>query len=92
MFEWDETKRRANLAKHGVDFADAIGIFAGPIFESEDARRDYGERCLRAIGSVGGEVLFVVYTPRRKFRRIISARKTNREETAAYHAHLRRLV
>ena len=22
MYEWDEGKRQANLAKHGVDFAD----------------------------------------------------------------------
>jgi len=25
--EWDESKRRANLRKHGVDFADAVGVF-----------------------------------------------------------------
>jgi uncharacterized DUF497 family protein len=24
-FEWDEAKRRTNLRKHGVDFADAVG-------------------------------------------------------------------
>lgn len=27
MLEWDETKRAANLAKHGLDFADAAEIF-----------------------------------------------------------------
>jgi len=25
-YEWDETKRRTNLRKHGVDFADAVGV------------------------------------------------------------------
>jgi len=25
-YEWDEAKRAANLAKHGVDFADAVGV------------------------------------------------------------------
>lgn len=25
-YEWDEAKRAANLVKHGVDFADAVGV------------------------------------------------------------------
>lgn len=25
-FEWDEAKRRSNLAKHGVDFTDAAQV------------------------------------------------------------------
>jgi len=28
-FEWDETKRRENLAKHGLDFADALYFTKG---------------------------------------------------------------
>jgi hypothetical protein len=28
-FEWDEAKRRANILKHGIDFVDAIEVFAG---------------------------------------------------------------
>jgi hypothetical protein len=26
-YQWDPTKARANRAKHGVDFADAVGVF-----------------------------------------------------------------
>ncbi len=29
-FTWDERKRRANIRKHGIDFVDAVEIFAGP--------------------------------------------------------------
>jgi uncharacterized DUF497 family protein len=29
-FEWDETKQRANVAKHGIDFADAKEVFDDP--------------------------------------------------------------
>jgi len=29
-FEWDEAKRHANIAKHGVDFLDAPEMFEGP--------------------------------------------------------------
>jgi len=39
LFEWDESKRHANLAKHYVDFQDAIRVFDGPVFETMDSRR-----------------------------------------------------
>jgi uncharacterized DUF497 family protein len=41
-FTWDETKRQANLNKHGLDFADVEQVFAGPLMLVEDHRRDYG--------------------------------------------------
>ena len=28
-FEWDDQKRRSNIAKHGLDFVDAARIFMG---------------------------------------------------------------
>ena len=34
LFEWDERKRLINLAKHLIDFRDAIRIFEGPVFEN----------------------------------------------------------
>ena len=42
-FEWDEAKNEANLAKHGIDFDDAIKLFTNRILERVDNRRDYGE-------------------------------------------------
>ncbi len=30
MFEFDEEKSRANLAKHGIDFHDAQGLWEDP--------------------------------------------------------------
>ena len=44
MFAWDEAKRRLNLQKHGIDFADAAKIFRGLTFTAEDDREAYGER------------------------------------------------
>lgn len=38
MFAWDEAKRRLNLRKHGIDFADADKIFRGLTFTAEDVR------------------------------------------------------
>ncbi len=84
-FDWDDRKNAANVAKHGIDFADASRIFEAPVLEGIDDREDYGETRVAAVGVVEGRVLFVVYTRRGETRRIISARKANRHERQAYH-------
>ena len=43
MYEWDEAKNRANIAKHGIGFDLACRIFEGPVFTLRDTRQDYGE-------------------------------------------------
>jgi uncharacterized protein len=83
-FEWDPDKNAANIAKHGIDFEDAVRIFEGPVLESSDERRDYGEVRIIAFGVVDGRELAVVYTMRGGSRRIISARRAHRRERKAY--------
>ena len=83
-FEWDEAKNEANMAKHGIDFDDAIHIFTGRIFERVDNRRAYGETRTSAIGVASGQELVVVYTMRGQVCRIISARRARRDERRAY--------
>lgn len=39
LFEWDERKRLANLAKHHIDFQDVMRVFDGPVFETVDSRQ-----------------------------------------------------
>lgn len=58
-------------------------IFEGPTLEWDDARRDYGERRIRAIGQVDEDILFVVYPWKGAARRIISARLASRRERDA---------
>jgi uncharacterized DUF497 family protein len=82
--EWDAAKNAANIAKHGVDFEDAIRIFEAPVLESTDERRDYGEVRTVAFGVVDDRELVVVYTVRGEHRRIISARRAHRRERKAY--------
>jgi uncharacterized protein len=48
--EWDSAKNATNVAKHGISFADAARIFDGPVLERIDARRDYGEVRISALG------------------------------------------
>lgn len=67
-----------------MDFAFAARIFEGDTVEWEDARREYGERRVVAIGHVEDLALIVVYTPRADAARIISARRASRRERRAY--------
>lgn len=83
-FEWDEAKRRSNLGKHGVDFEQAIHMFAGAVIEWRDERHDYGEARWIALGELDRRVLVIVYADRGDVRRIISARKANAREQRTY--------
>ena len=80
MYDWDEAKRRANLAKHGVDFAD-MAMFDWPgAVVLEDDRRNYKERRLSATGHILGRLHVCIFTPRGGRLRIISLRKANRRD------------
>jgi len=52
-----------------------------PVLESIDARTEYGEIRIQAIGAAGEDILFVVYTDRDQVRRIISARRGRQKGT-----------
>lgn len=84
-FEWDERKRAANIAKHGVDFLRASLIFNGPVLETADDQEDYGEERMIALGMASGTVYRVVYTFRRSRIRIISAWKASKNEQEIYY-------
>jgi uncharacterized DUF497 family protein len=49
-FDWDPAKSEATFRNRGFDFAYASRIFAGYRLETVDARADYGEVRIRAIG------------------------------------------
>ena len=88
LFSWDTHKSSVNLRERGFDFGFASLIFDGTTVESEDRRRDYGEKRIVAIGAADGVYLTVVYTDRtedgRLTRRIVSARRSNRRERQVY--------
>ncbi|MFC5507393.1 MULTISPECIES: BrnT family toxin [Hyphomicrobiales] len=85
MFEWDEDKNAANIAKHGVSFQRASRIFENRVLTVVDGRAEYGEVREISIGIVES-VLFltVVHTDRQGVVRIISARRANRAERRRY--------
>ena len=84
-YVWDERKRRANLKKHGLDFADAWKVFAGAMVLIEDDREDYGEQRLLGIGLLGGLGVVVVPTEGNGKIRVISMREAERHEKDRYY-------
>jgi len=86
-FDWDSAKSERNRQERGFGFDFAVLIFNGHTMEWPDARRDYGEARVRAMGEANGIVLHVVFTDRGDKRRIISARVANRKERNQWHAN-----
>ncbi len=84
QFEWDEKKRRTNLRKHGIDFRDAILIFASITTTLEDDRFHYGEARFITFGMLKDKVVAVSHTERSGKIRLISIRKATRNETKSY--------
>ena len=87
-FTWGETKRRANIAKHGLDFADAEKVFAGPMVLFEDDRTDYSEQRMIGIGLLDYLVVLIVHPETNDTIRIISMRKAESDETDLYYENV----
>ena len=79
-FEWDEGKRKKNLAKHGLDFRDVPGLDWEAAVVLEDMRRDYGERRYWAFISKAERLHVVTFATRGANIRIINFRKASRRE------------
>ncbi|MEF8756339.1 MAG: BrnT family toxin [Accumulibacter sp.] len=84
-YTWDETKRLANLKKHGLDFADAEKVFAGPLLLIDDHRVDYGEQRMIGIGLLDCLVVLIVHVESDEAIRIISMRKADSNETDLFY-------
>ena len=88
-YEWDEAESAANLAKHGVDFRDITRFDWAAASAGPDLRRPYGETRMLAFGPLDGRIHAVAFTLRGSVYRIISLRKANRREQAAYRTRVR---
>ena len=83
-YEWDAQKASSNLRKHGVDFADAVGVFSDS-FAITIRDDDPDEDRFITIGmDYLLRVIVVSYTWRDDQIRIISARKATRSERLQY--------
>jgi uncharacterized DUF497 family protein len=83
---WDENKRRSNLVKHGLNFADLTGFDAESALFGEDIRGQtdpsfaYPERRFFALGMLRGNLVVVIYAEEQDGWRVISLRPASRKE------------
>jgi uncharacterized DUF497 family protein len=88
IYEWDEAKRAANLAKHGLDFSDADMVVESPYVMIKDSpRRGEARKLAFAYVFEALCVLTVAFVPGDRYR-IVSFRPAKRRERETYHAWL----
>lgn len=83
---WDEAKRKANLAKHGLDFADAADVLESTYRLDVQVVRQ-GEVREQSFAYVFKRlhVLTVIHLARDGATRVISYRPASEMETENYH-------
>lgn len=85
-YEWDDSKRQTNLRKHGVDFADAVGVFYDDYALTRADPDSENESRMVTLGmGFNLRVLYVVWVERHgDTLRVISARKASPGESRQY--------
>lgn len=83
-YEWDPNKASSNYKKHGVKFADAVGVFEDENAITIPDEHEREERFITIGRDFLNRILVVVYTFRRVVIRIISARKATVRERKIY--------
>lgn len=85
-FEWNPSKSKANLKKHGISFHEAATVFGDPLaLTFNDPDHSIGEHRFLTFGySRLNQLLVVVHTERHGKTRIISARRATKQERKIY--------
>ena len=87
-YEWDLVKARANFAKHGVRFADAVSALEDDLALTMRDPSSEDEECWITLGKNSlGRLVVVVYTWREDNVRLISARPVTAREKTQYEEH-----
>ena len=82
-FEFDAQKSVTNKAKHGIDFVEAQTLWDDPDLIEIPARTSDETRLL-VIGKIEGKFWSAIFTYRNEQVRLISVRRSRREEVAIY--------
>ena len=82
-FEYDPKKSESNKQKHGIDFHEAQTLWDDPDF-IEIPVRTFDEPRYLVIGMIGGRHWSGVITYRGEKTRIISVRRSRKEEVDIY--------
>jgi uncharacterized protein len=82
-FEFDEPKSKANKANHGIDFVEAQALWEDVDLLEIPARTEDEQRSL-VIGRIGMKLWSAIVTFRGERIRIISVRRSRKEERDLY--------
>ena len=82
-FEFDPGKSNANLAKHGIEFTEAVALWDDPLRIEIPARTTDEPRSL-VIARIADKCWSAVITYRGSVIRIISVRRSRAEEVDFY--------
>jgi len=83
-YQWDAAKARANLRKHGIEFADAVGALEEPLAITLDDPHPSEQRFVNLGQDYLGRIIVVNWTLRGEDVRLISARPATRTERRRY--------
>jgi uncharacterized DUF497 family protein len=83
---FDPQKSDLILAERGFDLAHVARVFPGFVLERADTRL-YVEPRFQVIGELLGELYFLVYTPRGRICRLITAWEADREHRVIWHEY-----
>jgi uncharacterized DUF497 family protein len=82
-FEFDESKSRTNKARHGIDFVTAQALWEDMDLLEVPAKTEDEPRAV-VIGKIGEKHWSAIITWRKDRIRIISVRRSRREERELY--------
>ena len=81
-FEFDPRKSESNRAKHGIDFLEIQKLWDGKVVATPSRNR--AESRWLATGMLGSKYWTVIFTWRGNIIRIISARRSRKNEITNY--------
>ena len=91
-FEWDESKNKKNIEKHGISFEEASSVFQDEdaLILTDESHSQKEERFILIGFSYKANLLVVCHCYREKDSviRIISARKAGKKEREQYTVNL----
>jgi len=92
QFEWDPTKAKINLRKHGVAFKEATTVFKDSlsITTCDPDHSEEEDRFITFGFSASGRLLMVAHTDRGNRIRILSSRELSHAEREAYEEEIQR--
>jgi hypothetical protein len=82
-FEFDDDKSKVNLEKHGIDFQAAQALWKDPDLLEIQAKSSDEHRSL-VIGLIGAKHWSAVVTYRNERIRLISVRRSRKQEVELY--------